>query len=308
MLLAKQENCADTEIITAGTKLIYYLRQFLTQERMVFSYASSYTDEKKEQQFGSYDIPMEKVMEKLRVNLKDEEILFAGYLNDYKDVQKKIASFSSLYKHLLSLGIDEGNVWKKQKNVLIDNTMHKEGFFHEQADKKAMYVYSGAKHQKSYYYNMEKSKYYNKGWLYEWAKALSEGEGNRIKWFDLKQAILSDEDGILERLFSFSGGVDSEKGSLVGDYARIVSGRRQQVQAKNENKKIITINQLWDTLKQINDTLCIMRDFVQTTQPQQLGNSITLRKQIKNLYGSYNLEINKTLESLFQPLEKFAKS
>ena len=48
MLLAKQENCADTEIITAGTKLIYYLRQFLTQERMVFSYASSYTDEKKE--------------------------------------------------------------------------------------------------------------------------------------------------------------------------------------------------------------------------------------------------------------------
>ena len=311
-------NLLETKNVEMGIKFIYLFRQFITQEEMIFSYTSTYYDKSTGQhEYGSYEVPLNDVLNNLLIDANKKEIEFQKNVNSYRSKRKKDLNFSNFYKHLLHMGINLGDdntyEWRESRDIAIPK--HSVGYFHKQNDTNAMYVYSPddktKRPQRVYYYEEKKQYLYNQGWLYEWAKRLYEGENNQLNnmiQVFINQVMIEQPNYLLGILFTLSGGRDSEWGSIQGDYARIVNGRRQQIQAKNANKTIISQNQVWQVLEQIKiKILEPFKQYIKTTAPEELGNNTDLQDKVKNLYKSYNSKINKSIQALFEPLEKFAK-
>lgn len=312
------EELTDKEsAIKMGFQFIYLFRKFITQQEMIFSYACTYTDENGVASYGSYEVPLNDILNALLIHTNKDGKMIIKFERNLREYQaQKDNNFSDFYKHLVHMGInltrdDKGLDWQESRDIMVPN--HKVGYIHKQNDTGAMYVYSpesetNTRPQRVYYYEERKRYQYNEGWLYEWAKKIYDNRGNNsIYQSFIEQVVAEQPNHLLRTLFTLSEGRDQNWGSRMGDYQRIVEGRLQQVQAKNRNKELIAASQVWAMLERIRKEFLIpFQQAINATTEKSyaaLGNNKALHQQaIETLYGEYNTAITNTFETLLQPI------
>lgn len=315
-----------SNILKSGLKFVYYLRQFLTQEEMIFLYSFKtktgknivkevtltdifqnikvdMTNQMFEIQKLVQEIGIEhKKRKRLNINLNTflNKIIHLGTVAKYADVDNPQTGGSLTEKYITSKAGHLHQLYQKKaydKNVYV---FYAEG---KTSNKTRQRIF-----QRGYYYNALQNKYYNEGWLVEWGTAIYESDNEKhiqyVQNYNHQRSI--------ELLMI---GIDNEYGGLKGDITRMVQNnknslQRQQLQLKkSSNRHIISFQQLSTLLKKIKTLL----EKIQKLQKQSIDKEVIFektefKKVVEELYETTNEEINNANAELLKPLQKFDKN
>lgn len=312
----------DDSVLQQGTKLIYILRQFLTQEEMVFVYRYPSSNHPVE-----VELTLQYILEHMKV-IKNSYTQFSIDHQKYWDARNKQKNIEDYLSHLMKMGVD--GTWNQLSNgiTIEGGKEHKEAYRHADPDSEVYKVYSTFtqtfkdKHiakeskQAAYYINAEKSKYFNRGWLAEWAFRLKENEEDTPSTYSeteyqkekaaLREDIITGKTGVFSRLFVLMGGRDADPGGKKGDYSKILDGKRIQVQAKSfNNQKIITLTQIKDHLTELKENLEAFKKSININTTDEDKGIKFNENIINNFYESMNADLRKAvIDTLLKKFDK----
>ena len=264
------------ELMSYGAKLIYLLRTYFTGEEISFliSAKSSTTG-----QSESYLVPQSIILQNLS---KVKGWAIGLQYNLLQDAFTQANKFSSEVQK-----IQRKNEWNRVlqlseflyipgKNIHKIAIKTKKGKVHwaYQNQKKDNQIYAYyTKSQPIYYYNLsggntqQDCQYFNKGWLWEWYNSILLGASEE-KYFATTLAL---QHGSIAPIIQSA---DNVAGTRAGDF---MTAYNVQIQAKYNNQKIISYNNIKTLLYQLNLDL---EQFIMANSQEQA--QVRILNTIKN--------------------------
>lgn len=299
---------ATQSVLKQGLEFVYYLREFVTQEEMIFIYTYRINNKQIESKevslrelFANVSIQQQffALQKSLAALGKIHEMVNLHHKVTLKEFQEKILTLGTVAPG--SYGKDEVNKATKFFIQSLRNNRHR--LYQKLTDDTHVYVaYIGARHARNYYYNKRAKNYYNEGWLNEWSRRIYEAEDEASMNY---VANYKKQRSIARLIF----GIDNNPGSLGGDIQHLIryddgTTIRQQLQLKTDlNRHIISFTQLLNTLIQIIKYLQLLK-----TKVTRFDQSKEFIETIEVLYKTTNAAAIDACETLLMPLQKFVSS
>ena len=250
-MIGKGKRIKKVELMTYGAQLIYLIRQFITDEEIIFHIGVRTNGEYS----GDAFVPQSEVMKNLSgvsrkaIGLSREiEKLLISLSNEKSDEQ--FVNKWSLIEKLANVTNEPYNNNNKKRIGWKSKTNQAMYAYQKQKADFKIYIKFGGKDGKrrSKYYDLHGDLVgFNNGWLWEWYDSIYNG-GNSEQINIIHKSL---DRGDLEPLFQE---FDNTSGVKQGDYMDI---KGRQIQNKYDNSKIISYNNILGIMYELTAALSL---------------------------------------------------
>lgn len=298
---------SQQSIYLAGTIFIFQLRSFLTQEDLLFNVGYWFTDDKaKTTRLASNFVNQKEIfsIKNIQGSITKEGFKIKEHLKNVESTKILSAEASNVIMQVLNYG-NFTRYTKKPQEFVIKTNGHRHKAYHKNApDTNVLVTFSGKNATENYYYNLVNRGTqinFNNGWLYEWASTYIANQGLR----NLKNSMLKEPETPLSELMNTVAKRENIQGLQGGDYKGKINGQQRQIQAKLNNAKIISLNNIYTSIVNIEKALTawgtvyksrgfkkeLSSKFAQTFTNEKLNNQCDnlINKKLKELFPNGQL-------------------